>query len=111
MTKHRLLDRSKGSEVDYQLAVKHKQPIEVIQALRTKPCEVCGITPKDKGRGKGIHLDHCHTTGKLRGALCPNCNKALAFIKEDIKIAQSLIEYIKKYNHPPTILEVIPKEN
>ena len=50
----------------------------------------------EPGSKKGWHVDHCHTTGKIRGILCQRCNLALAHSKEDIVRLQALIEYLRK---------------
>jgi Recombination endonuclease VII len=42
------------------------------------------------------NVDHCHTTGKIRGLLCGNCNSALGLIKENIPSMENMIAYIKK---------------
>lgn len=58
---------------------------------------VCGIC----GRRRGIRnhaLDHCHTTGKLRGILCHKCNVGLGYFNDDPKLLAQAIEYLKKYN-------------
>ncbi len=41
--------------------------------LRSSNCQVCGYR-----RASGI--DHCHTHGRLRGAVCPNCNGYMASV-------------------------------
>ena len=40
-------------------------------------CEICGREPPPKRR---LSLDHCHTTGKFRGWLCPACNTGMGFV-------------------------------
>jgi hypothetical protein len=59
-------------------------------------CDCCKKNVKDNK--KLLAVDHCHKTNKIRGLLCNNCNAALGFIKEDIEIAQNLINYIIKYS-------------
>lgn len=40
------------------------------------------------------HIDHCHTTGKVRGLLHPNCNKLLGLAKDDAQVLLSCSEYL-----------------
>lgn len=42
-----------------------------------------------------LSVDHCHTTGKVRGLLCSNCNRGIGLLKDSIKILNSAIEYLK----------------
>lgn len=41
------------------------------------------------------HLDHCHTTNKIRGIICNSCNALLGFSKDDISILELAILYLK----------------
>ena len=45
--------------------------------------------------GKNLSVDHCHTTGKVRGLLCSHCNWALGHVKDNVKILARLIEYLE----------------
>ena len=42
------------------------------------------------------HIDHCHTTGKVRGLLCGRCNRALGLFRENPTIVQAAVDYLKK---------------
>jgi hypothetical protein len=57
-------------------------------------CAICGTTdPKDRRRK--FHIDHCHTTGKVRGALCANCNTGLGYFKDSPEVMRKAAEYIE----------------
>lgn len=53
-------------------------------------CATCGSLP-DK---RALDVDHCHTTGKVRGLLCAHCNTTLGKVRDDPKILQSMIDYL-----------------
>lgn len=64
---------------------------------------VCGIcfkpeTDQDKKTKKirSLAVDHCHTTGKIRGLLCRKCNTAIGLLKEDLNIINNCVSYLTK---------------
>ena len=46
---------------------------------------------------KEPHVDHNHTTGKVRALLCGNCNTALGLLKEDAGRLRCLLDYMTQY--------------
>jgi len=59
-------------------------------ALLNDECEIC------KKKNGTLNVDHCHTTGKIRGLLCGSCNRAIGLLKEDVSILQSAVNYLNK---------------
>lgn len=55
-------------------------------------CACCG----DKFT-KEPHVDHNHTTGKVRGLLCPGCNHALGFLKDSSFRCFLAASYLQKF--------------
>jgi hypothetical protein len=53
-------------------------------------CAICKIDIN-----KSAHVDHCHSSKKIRGLLCSNCNKGLGMFKDNIKFLESAIQYLK----------------
>jgi hypothetical protein len=41
-------------------------------------------------------LDHCHTTGVIRGILCNHCNRALGLFEDDIDSLKEAIVYLNR---------------
>ncbi|HCH9337366.1 TPA: hypothetical protein NNW70_004295 [Salmonella enterica] len=81
----------KNSNKNKILASKYKTTESEIISLLEKSsnkCEVCNKTFK-------ICIDHCHTTGKVRGVLCMRCNAALGLLQEDQYIVSNLLDYIR----------------
>lgn len=44
-----------------------------------------------------VHVDHCHTTGITRGILCRDCNHGIGNFKDEIKLLEKAINYLKIY--------------
>ncbi len=61
-------------------------------------CECCGKPETDVAFGKTrkLAVDHCHTTGKVRGLLCRACNIGLGHFNDDPVKLQQAINYIKE---------------
>ena len=60
--------------------------------LQNNKCLIC---LRDFIKFKG-NVDHNHKTGKIRGILCPTCNRVLGLFKDDINRFQRAIDYLKK---------------
>ena len=58
-------------------------------------CAICGGLPK--GKGNRLHVDHCHTTNKIRGLLCSPCNTLLGQAQEDVSVLRSAIAYLEAH--------------
>ena len=57
-------------------------------------CEICGKSSGDPNiRQQQLNIDHCHTTGKVRGIVCNSCNRGLGYFKDN----PLLLEKAKKY--------------
>lgn len=60
------------------------QEYEVMLALQRERCLLCHKpeTARSKfGRIKALHVDHNHTTGKVRALLCQRCNRILGMME------------------------------
>lgn len=55
-------------------------------------CKICGRSAD--GFKKSLCLDHDHSTLKVRGFLCDNCNAGLGKFKDDILLLRNAIEYL-----------------
>ena len=62
----------------------------------------CDICKKELVKGHGTHVDHCHSTGKIRGILCNPCNRALGYFKDSTQSLKSAILYLDKHANKET---------
>lgn len=64
-------------------------------------CAVCGkperIITHNTGKPRMLAVDHCHTTGKIRGLLCFRCNTVIGKIDESLETAIALHRYLEKH--------------
>lgn len=66
----------------------------------------CGgcMDPLDVTAKRGIHVDHCHDSGLVRGLLCAACNKSLGAMRDDETRLLGLAAYARKHAHLKTVI-------
>lgn len=64
-------------------------------SLQSGRCDICGITTEENN--KAFAVDHCHKSGKIRGALCNNCNTGIGNFLDDEELLIKAIEYLRKH--------------
>lgn len=74
----------------YSLTMKNKQEMFERQ---NRSCKICLRDMEIKQ----IHVDHCHTSGKVRGLLCSACNKSIGLMKDDPESCLRMAEYLKTH--------------
>ena len=55
----------------------------------------CAICLKSKS-SKNLDIDHCHTTGKVRGLLCRSCNMGLGYYKDNPELLEKAADYLRR---------------
>ena len=90
-----LRNPEKYKETKKRCAIKRKYnlTLEQYEELKTKQNNVCVICNKSF-QGITPHVDHCHTTNKIRGLLCTQCNVGLGSFKDNIESLQNAIKYL-----------------
>lgn len=69
---------------------------EVMLESQSGRCSICRQSMEQFK--KRFAVDHCHTTGKIRGLLCHSCNTALGLLKENTNTMNSMIKYVEIHN-------------
>ncbi len=54
---------------------------------------LCAICEEPPGK-KGLHADHCHANGSVRGLLCFRCNAALGMFRDNPRLLVNAIDYL-----------------
>jgi len=74
---------------------------EALAESQGRQCAICGtpeaaILASDSGRhlNAGLYVDHCHTTGEIRGLLCVRCNRALGGFQDDPARLRAAARYL-----------------
>ena len=67
-----------------------EQDIDKLKAIQYNKCKICE-------ENKKLVVDHCHSTGKVRGLLCHGCNAAIGFFKEDMGRLLRAGAYLVRY--------------
>lgn len=94
--------RNRAAYKDKELRKAFGITIAEFQAMLVEQNGVCLIcdrpeTTVRRGRIEPLSVDHCHTTGKVRGLLCAQCNKGLGMFHDDPGRIERAAKYIRKH--------------
>lgn len=65
-------------------------------------CAVCGLNERPRaGRVHRLCVDHDHATGRVRGLLCKECNRAEGHLQGDPNRALALAAYMIQHEEVP----------
>jgi hypothetical protein len=57
-------------------------------------CAICGRPPRGK---RPLNVDHDHDSGRVRGLLCGNCNRAIGLLDENPELFDRAKEYVFRF--------------
>lgn len=87
--------REKWLKSKYNLSYEQYEDMYKEQGGKCYTCSVpISIEAKLNGHDTAC-VDHCHTTGKIRGLLCNHCNRAIGLLKENIETLSNIINYLR----------------
>ena len=85
-----------SSAVKQHLKTKYGITVEDYNTMFLKQNGCCAICETHNSKlSKSLAVDHCHTTGEIRGLLCQNCNTALGKFKDNITLLQNSVNYLQ----------------
>jgi hypothetical protein len=81
----------------YGITLPEYKQIWIAQEGKCAICKTVGFKMNISKAGYNnvtLSLDHCHATGKVRGLLCHNCNRALGLLQDNVEYFQTAINYL-----------------
>jgi hypothetical protein len=70
-------------------------PEDIERMLDTQDgeCVICGKSFLEVK----IYVDHCHTTGIVRGLLCQQCNCGIGFLRDSLELVANAWRYLREF--------------
>lgn len=97
-------ERTSANKRKFNLAKNYGLTVADYNALLHTQGGVCAICGKDEpsehgktGKQFRLSVDHCHTTGKIRGLLCQKCNRAIGLFGDDPILMRKAISYLLRH--------------
>ena len=72
-----------------------RDDLDALIAAQDGKCAICKGAPT--GKGDRLHVDHCHTSGKVRALLCHHCNTLLGLAGDDPARLRAAAAYLEAH--------------
>lgn len=86
----RVTKRRKNTNIKLKFGINVNQ-YQLMLKEQNGACYICNTS-----ESRDLAIDHCHTTGKVRGLLCSKCNTALGLLKDDVALFDRAKEYLQR---------------
>jgi len=97
--KYRNSPQGKQTMRDWRLLKEFGITQEQYDTMLTSQNNSCAICSRANFTGYNWHVDHCHTTGKVRGLLCSKCNQGLGLFEDNLTSLRKAIEYLENQSN------------
>lgn len=90
------LKKNPNKAKEYSLRSKYKLEVTDYKNMllsQLNSCAICFISFKNAQPC----IDHCHTTGKIRGLLCSSCNRGLGLFNDNEVSLMRAADYLKEF--------------
>lgn len=84
--------RGRTSDLKKRYGITVDEFNEMIEKQENK----CGLCEERLFSGRRTHVDHCHSSGKIRKLLCPNCNTGLGKFKDSPNLLRKAAAYLEE---------------
>jgi len=94
--------QKKGKEYfrNYRCMTLYGITLEEAEKLLESQGNTCALCKKEvqflPGFSNAAHIDHCHSSGKVRGILCGNCNTALGKLGDSVETIKNVLKYLEQ---------------
>ena len=79
----------------YHILSKYGLTLEERNKMQVEQGNACKICLREFNDEIGCCVDHCHTSGKIRGLLCQSCNKGLGHFRDNTLDLARALEYLE----------------
>jgi len=80
----------------YELKNKYgmsEEQYDVLLLSQDNRCAICN-TDTPTGKWRVFAVDHCHTTGNVRGLLCNECNRGMGLLRDNAELLRRAADYL-----------------
>jgi hypothetical protein len=86
--------KAKNSYLLRNYGISYEQYLQLLES-QNHECAICGAQESDR-KGGDLVVDHCHSSGKVRGMLCQKCNLMLGNANDCIGTLEQAVLYLRK---------------
>lgn len=90
------LEKERAAQMKYRYGVIYDDYLIMLEE-QDQSCAICYTVFDPSSRGTSACVDHCHSTGKVRGILCGTCNTGIGLLKDNPDILKSAAEYLQPH--------------